>query len=203
MVGIKHIMIVSLSFATLVMGVYGIEQSYHHKVHQQNAPVKSYVKVSEKQDAVSSLKQLAYTPTQQEHVTGAKSEEKPPVKQLTKEFKDRLIQKTDGHFYVKNFKTKKSFINYLSEIMDKQLAKKFVDHYYTETNGKLKVIPTEFIPWFQSTSPYQLKKMSSKSYQLIQHNKSDLHGTYTLAITFKKQTEHWKITEVKINDYTI
>lgn len=199
---IGRVLLVAMTF--MIIGACGMTHSSYSINNNIGKQVASEeVRGQESQPVSEMAYHTSAKPSVAEKTFVDKKEEKPPVVSLTKAFKDRLIQKTTQDYVVTQFKTKKALIQYLTEIMDRKLATKLVDHYYTEKNGVLKIIPMDFIPWFDSNQPYKLTKMSPKIYQLTQHTKSDLHGENNLTIIFKKVNDKWIIEKVKINDYTI
>lgn len=182
---------------TLLIGIpCGIGLS-HHTSHPK---LLSTVRISKTYpgDLSANLINLSYSTKKVKAVT-----DQPDVMSLTKEFKMRMIQKTNDHFVVLNYKTKEELVDSLTGIVERPLAQTFVNHFYTEKNGQLKIIPTEFIPWFDSSKPYTLKKVAKNSYQLEQKNKTSLHGSYRLEIVFRKTKSSWRISSVTINGYTL
>ncbi|MCK6258144.1 hypothetical protein LCY76_16325 [Fictibacillus sp. KIGAM418] len=119
---------------------------------------------------------------------------KPDAKLLSQEFIHKLTPEVDDQYKVKGYSSKEELIRNLSHIASKKVASDYVNGMFEEKNGKLYIIPTDLPPWVEKDKPYELKKLSDTSYHLIQKNKSDLYGEYSITLGFEKVNSHWVIT---------
>lgn len=95
-------------------------------------------------------------------------------------------------------KTKEDFINYYSNISNFNLAGKFLDDYFIEKDGELEHIPTEPPLWFDSEMPFEFRQISENEMIISQYSSTELHGSVTVTIFFKKSTENgWIINDVQ------
>jgi hypothetical protein len=108
-----------------------------------------------------------------------------------------LIQPTDEKYEVVNFDTKDQLIKSFQGLTSMQLAKKLVDAYFFEENGKLFIIPTETPPWFHRDHPYSIAKVNDQVI-IEQTNTTDLYGTYTIILEFCYTNGYgWILNDVK------
>lgn len=124
--------------------------------------------------------------------------EKPDAEKLTQELTDRIVQKTDENYEVKNFSTKDEIQNHLEEVASEELANKITNFYYEERNGSLFLKPTELFPWVNYENAYDLKKVSEFHYKLVQSNQTDLYDNYTIEINFKYVNNSWQIQNFNV-----
>lgn len=122
-----------------------------------------------------------------------------PVEDLINEFSDRLIVDTDDDYRVKDFKSKEELINNLSEIMNKEVAKDYVDIFYREDTDGVYLVPTEGPLLLNFDLPYELNKKDDTTYYAVQENETVLHGKYKLTILFKYSNEKWIIEDIKVD----
>ncbi|MDN4072510.1 hypothetical protein [Fictibacillus terranigra] len=124
---------------------------------------------------------------------------KPDALKLSQEFIQKLTPQVDEQYRVKEYSSKEELIRNLSSIASKKIASDYVNGMFEERSGKLYIIPTDLPPWVEKDKPYELKKLSGTSYHLIQKNKSDLYGEYSITLGFEKVNSHWVITFASIN----
>ncbi|RST72746.1 hypothetical protein D4T97_015110 [Siminovitchia acidinfaciens] len=97
-----------------------------------------------------------------------------------------------------DLKTKEDFINYYRNISDLDLAGEFLNTFFIEKNGVLEHIPTEPPLWFDSKLPYEFRQISETEMIISQYSSTDLHGSATLTIFYKKSAENrWVINDVQ------
>lgn len=125
-------------------------------------------------------------------------ETKPNAKQLSKAFMDKLTPEINDQYKVKDYSNKADLIHDLSTVASKEVASDYVNGMFEERSGGLYIIPTELPPWVEADQPYELKRLSETSYHLIQHNKSDLYGEFSITLGFEKVNSHWVITFASI-----
>jgi hypothetical protein len=109
-----------------------------------------------------------------------------------------LVQPTNEQYQVLHYHNKEELIKSFRPYTSLSLAKKLVDLYYKERDKKLYIIPTETPPWFEESNDYQLNEIDHDIKQIIQTNKSDMYGTYTIKVEFTYTNKHgWIINEVE------
>ncbi|MDM5200165.1 hypothetical protein QUF79_19315 [Fictibacillus enclensis] len=119
--------------------------------------------------------------------------------QLSQEFINKLQTKTDSQYRVKDYSSKSELIKDVRHVASKQMASDYVNGLFEEKKGKLYVVPTDLPPWVEKGQNFELKKLSESSYHLVQHNKSDLYGEYSITLGFEKVNSHWVITFASIS----
>ncbi|GAA0436817.1 hypothetical protein GCM10008983_11910 [Lentibacillus halophilus] len=124
-----------------------------------------------------------------------KAAEKPPVETLSHTFQQLLIQETNKNGRVQTFDSKSELIKKLTDVTTKELAQMYVNEYYHEKDGKLYLEAQDAPVWINTNQPYQTKKLSDQTYQVIQEAESELYGAYTLTVTFQLQDGQWKINK--------
>lgn len=114
-------------------------------------------------------------------------------------FMDILVQDTDNNNQVKNYDTKAGLIKAFDKVASQKVAKKFVNTYYEEQTDGLYVIPTETPAWFNENNDFNVIQLNQDQVKVVQHNFSDLHGTYTVELDFTYDAG-WRITNVVYSD---
>ena len=118
---------------------------------------------------------------------------------LTQEFRSRFLQKTINNNQVKKFNSKVELINYLYEIIKRDIVKQYVNNYYYEKNGNLYLIAKDAPIWLYPDLPFQIKKIDNNTYLAIQKNQTALHGKYTLKVFITRVNNRWKITDYDVD----
>jgi len=114
---------------------------------------------------------------------------------LTNTFMDTLVQETDHNYKVIQFGSNDELINELEKVTTREIAKGFVDYYYTETTEGMYILPTETPPWFLEENDYDMIKVNESTVKVIQDNYTELDGKYRLELEFTYKTD-WKITNI-------
>ena len=98
---------------------------------------------------------------------------------LSQGFRRRFLQETVNNNQVRDFNNKEELINYLSEVINREIAKQYVNNYYYEKNGNLYLIAKDAPTWLFPDKPFQIKKIDNNTYLAIQKNQTAIHGKYT------------------------
>ena len=115
---------------------------------------------------------------------------------LEEEFENRLFQETEeDSFVVKNYDSKEELIEYFSEIMDSNLAETYVDDYYEYVDGELALPPRDGPVMIIEDRDYSLEMIHRRAYKLTQETETELHGKYTLRITYHYENGRWIIKD--------
>jgi hypothetical protein len=118
---------------------------------------------------------------------------------LEEEFENRLFQETEeDSFVVKNYDTKKELIEYFSVIMDSNLADTYVDDYYEYVDGELALPPRDGPVMIIEDRDYELEMIHRREYKLTQETEKELHGEYTLRITYHYENGGWIIKDREV-----
>ncbi|MYL33757.1 hypothetical protein GLW08_18700 [Pontibacillus yanchengensis] len=120
------------------------------------------------------------------------------AEQLMKDLEVRLQPRTNEDGKVVEYKTKDEMVNYLSEVTDQQLAKKLVDNMYEKKDDGLYIQPDEFGPFLSPDKDYKFEKIEEGKYKLVQKNKTDAEGTFTLTVFFKLMNDTYNISDYKV-----
>ena len=111
---------------------------------------------------------------------------------LEVDFENRLFQETEEDSWaVKDFDEKEELIEYFSEIMDRELAETYVDDYYEYMDGELTLPPRDGPVLIIEDRDFYLEMINMREYQVIQETETELHGQYTLTITYKYENGDW------------
>ncbi|MGM7703010.1 hypothetical protein ACSVDE_14865 [Pseudalkalibacillus sp. Hm43] len=107
-------------------------------------------------------------------------------------FMDELLQPYDeSNNKVKNFNTKQELVSHVSSYATEAVAVPYVNMYFEEKEDGLYIIPMCLNPWITDQQPFTMTKIDDKQYKLSQSNSSDMHGSYTIHLTFKQMNEKW------------
>lgn len=142
-------------------------------------------------------KQNASFATTNTQSTKGKDIQHEEIVQLTEQFMDKLVQKTDDQNRVLDFNNKRQLVNSFQSITTTSLAKNYIDYYYKEYNDDLFIIPTETPPWFMKDQDYEKTVAENGQVHVKQQNKTELYGTYTVEFTFAQMDGKWKIVNIK------
>lgn len=113
---------------------------------------------------------------------------------LTDRFMEELVQNTDESYKVVNYQTKKAFIEDFTQLTSQEVAEEYINTYYVQEEDGLYVIPTSTPPWFVKEQAYEMERVAEDTFIITQHNRSELHGEYTLELKLTYQ-DKWKITD--------
>ncbi|EIT85544.1 hypothetical protein A374_09913 [Fictibacillus macauensis ZFHKF-1] len=137
---------------------------------------------------------------QPSHKTQKRVESKSPnVEKLAATFLKDLQPKSDSHNKVLHYTTKRAVVHHMNRVATKSVASRYVNALFTEKHGKLYVVPQDLPPWFQKGHHYSVEKASKQRYKVIQHNKNELYGKYSITLSFAKVNSHWVITSVHVS----
>lgn len=114
---------------------------------------------------------------------------------LTNQFMKILVQDIDSNNKVVNYNTKKELLEEFGKVTTKNVAAEYVDYYYQNKSNGLYIIPTETPPWFNEKNDYDMIQRGENVVKVMQENKSDLYGPYTVEIEFTYNGK-WKITGI-------
>ncbi|SDQ29669.1 hypothetical protein [Virgibacillus salinus] len=115
---------------------------------------------------------------------------------LTNQFMKTLVQDIDSNNKVVNFDRKKELLEEFEKVTTKNVASEYVDYYYRSKPSGLYIVPTETPPWFNEKNDYDMIEKESNVVKVVQENKSDLDGAYTVKIEFT-YNDKWKITDIE------
>ncbi len=123
--------------------------------------------------------------------------------ELEREFRDRLFQDTvDGEGFlpeVRDFDDAASLIDYLAEIMDRDLAEGYVEDFYEEEDGVLYLIPRDGPTFIEEEVPFGVYVQHPGRYYLMQEHQSELvGGRYRLRVDYQYAGESWIILDRQI-----
>lgn len=116
---------------------------------------------------------------------------------LMSKFIKKLVQETDEDYRVIQFANKEELLDDFEEIMSREIAKVYVDFYFTEKNGNLYIVPTETPPWFHEKNEYDMIQINDNQIKMIQENDSVFYGQYVIELILT-YSDQWKITDVRI-----
>ncbi|WP_164668295.1 hypothetical protein [Virgibacillus doumboii] len=114
---------------------------------------------------------------------------------LTEEFMDILVQDTNNQYKVIHFDTKEALLKEFERVTIRNVAAKYVDYYFQEKKNGLFIRPTETPPWFNAGNDYDMIKVEDNVVKVVQKNKTDLYGAYTVKFEFTYDNQ-WKITNI-------
>ncbi|MFB4169247.1 hypothetical protein [Virgibacillus sp. JSM 102003] len=114
---------------------------------------------------------------------------------LTNQFMQTLVQDIDSNNKVVNYNTKNELLEEFEKVTTKNVAIKYVDYYYQNKTNGLYIKPTETPPWFNEKNDYDMIRREDNVVKVIQENKSDLYGAFTVEIEFTYH-DKWKITDI-------
>lgn len=115
---------------------------------------------------------------------------------LTEQFMDTIVQDTDNNYQIIHYHTKNELLDEFEKISTREVAEPYVDFYFEEKEDGLYIIPTETPPWFNPNNDYDIIPSNNKVV-IIQNNKTDLDGKYTIQYEFTHGADGWKITEIE------
>ncbi|KGP70801.1 hypothetical protein [Pontibacillus yanchengensis] len=134
--------------------------------------------------------------SESEASTKTLSEDK--AEQLMKDLEVRLQPRTNEDGKVIEYETKEEMVSYLSEVTDQQLAKKLVDKMYEDKEDGLYIQPDEFGPFLSPDKDYNFEEVEEGKYKLVQKNKTDAEGSFTLTVFFKLMNDTYNISDYKV-----
>lgn len=114
---------------------------------------------------------------------------------LTNQFMDLLVQEIDKTNKVVHFASKGELLDEFEKVTTRKIASKYVSFYFKEKANGLYVVPTETPPWFNGNNDYDMIRVEDNMIKVVQHNKTDLYGAYTVEIEFTYDNK-WKITNI-------
>ncbi len=114
---------------------------------------------------------------------------------LTNQFMQTLVQDIDSNNKVVNYNTKNELLEEFEKVTTKNVAAEYVDYYYQNKSSGLYIKPTETPPWFNEKNDYDMIQKEDNVVKVVQENKSDLYGPYTVEIEFT-YNDKWKITDI-------
>ncbi|MCC2249443.1 hypothetical protein JUJ52_05620 [Virgibacillus sp. AGTR] len=161
-------------------------------ISTEKEPILAAAKV-EKQSVTGVDKGIANN-TSNEQVTNNLSHD--TIIKRTNQLLDFLQQDTDENYQVITFNTKQELLEEFSKIATKNVVEPYIDYYYQERSNGLYIIPTEIPPWIDENNSYRTIPVHDDKVKLIQHNKSALHGKYTIEIEFTYE-DIWRISNIK------
>ncbi|MFG6119516.1 hypothetical protein [Thalassobacillus sp. B23F22_16] len=147
------------------------------------------------------MHQESVTDPEEKKASSAESEnkeslDKATIEERTDQFMEQLVQKTDENYKVLNYDSKAALLEGFEPIATRKAAKEYVDFYYKEKQSGLYILPTETPPWFVNGQPYDTIDIDKNHKKVIQKNKNELYGDYTIAITFIYDGK-WRIQEIE------
>ncbi len=190
----KKISILTIVF--VMTALFTMQQSFISAENTKDKIVQSHSNRSEVHSNKNSKEDLTFATT---HKQSTKSQDiqHEDIVQLTDQFMNKLVQKTDEQNRVLEFDNKTQLVKSFQSITTTSLAKKYIDYYYKEYNDDLFIVPTETPPWFVDDQDYE-KTVAENGHVLVkQQNKTELYGGYTVEFTFAKQDGKWKIIDIK------
>ncbi|MGP4079001.1 hypothetical protein ACTWQL_03735 [Pseudalkalibacillus sp. R45] len=101
---------------------------------------------------------------------------------------------------VKNFDSKQELIMYLNRYASENVASLYVEDLFEEKEDGLYIIPMCSPAWVTKNEPFTLVKINEERYQLNQTNTSDMHGHYTIQLTFTLENDNWVIESVNFKE---
>ncbi|GAA0588283.1 hypothetical protein GCM10009001_00130 [Virgibacillus siamensis] len=126
---------------------------------------------------------------------GKKKISRDTIVSLTDRFRDILVQELDKHNKVVHYDSKETLLDEFENIATRKTASKYVDFYFKEKADGLYVIPTETPAWFQKNRNYDMIRKDENVVQVVQQNKSELYGAYTVVFEFTYK-DKWMITNI-------
>lgn len=109
-------------------------------------------------------------------------------------YKALHVERVGATNEIKNYQTKETLIDAVSEAAHEKLAKEFVDEFFTEKDGRLYIIsrgaPAQILP----NSPYDFNQIDEYTYEIIQDEADMMRGPYRLKVEFKYLDGQWKIS---------
>ncbi|HLR62717.1 MAG TPA: hypothetical protein VK097_09785 [Lentibacillus sp.] len=168
----------------------------------------SVIMSSTTQQTVSANKPSQSHESSKAALSKGKEIEKPELKQelsheqivsLTGAFMDKLLQETDDSNKVIHYSTKNALLKEFEKIASNEVAAEYVGFYFKERTDGLYIKPTETPPWFQENNDYDMIKQDNNTVLVIQKNKSDLYGTYSVKFEFTWENNQWKISNINHN----
>lgn len=133
--------------------------------------------------------------------TGTDNIPEVPLEKLTNEFRNGIYQEVEPDSRkVINFDTKENWIEHMTEIMDKDLARKYADDFFYEENGDLYLISRGGPPVLLLDKPYDMKTIDDRKVQVKQINKENMmFGEYELTVTYEYRDGRWVICDREFN----
>lgn len=104
------------------------------------------------------------------------------------DFSNYLFQETSGNNVVVNYDSKTDLIMDMKNVMSESLAEEYVDSYFQEEDGELKIIAKDGPPMLTEENPLNVSKLAEGEFLVSQENENMLRGQYRLEI-YLKDTE--------------
>ncbi len=143
------------------------------------------------------------THNQQEKPSPDDSERQLPEEKaidILQKYKETFMVETSANGDVQDFESKKEIVNHYKSIMSTDLAEAYVNQYFKEESGNLKIIATEAPIWFDETQPFQFENINDSTYHVIQERQSELYGhkEFTFELTYSEN--NWVVNRVKSDE---
>ncbi|WP_377890697.1 LPXTG cell wall anchor domain-containing protein [Alkalihalobacillus sp. R86527] len=117
---------------------------------------------------------------------------KPPVEELEEQFSNLFNVETEENNYVKDYDTLAEMRKVFENIMTPDLAKKTVETFFKEVDGRLMFLPQDSEAKLLSDVDYELRKIDDNHYKLLQTAELEIYGgTYRLEIDYIYESGKW------------
>ncbi|EDL64077.1 hypothetical protein [Bacillus sp. SG-1] len=135
---------------------------------------------------------------------GQQSEDSPEDMSLTKEEAADILQQYETTFMVETnedgtveaYETEEELLSHFKTIMSDELAQTYVDEFFREDSGQLKIIATEPPVWLNPEVDYEFNKKNETTYHVVQRKNSELRGDREYTFELKYQSNQWIVSEV-------
>lgn len=168
-------------------------------------------KTDTEKEQVDTEKEQTDTEREQENTDNKKQEEPVAVEPTKEELAgiiNEFMQTADNlndtinydiNYKYPGLKTKEEFYRHFYHLADKQLVKYYFEDRLEEHKDGLYIVPMGGTVYsaFLDSDPYEIKKISTNEYQIIQEHSSEYFGQDILMYVFTKQNGQWKLTEFK------
>lgn len=124
----------------------------------------------------------------------ADSHGEPPVKELEQKFENLIFQETEDN-KLKNYDSIHKLEEDMNGIMTFPLTDYYLERFFIEQNGKLKIKATDGPILLNMDKEFTLEKMADDHYRLTQQGKNQLKGAYTLTIDYKYSAGRWVLAD--------
>lgn len=116
---------------------------------------------------------------------------KPPVEELEQQFVDLIYQETAEDQEVQNYDALGALKQDLQGIMMAPLADHYLEEFFYEENDNLYLTARDGPIQLNTEEDYQLEQVNDTTYKLTQTSSNELHGDYTLTITYSYEAGRW------------
>lgn len=115
---------------------------------------------------------------------------------ILQQYETTFMVETNEDGTVENYETEEELLSHFKTIMSDKLAQTYVDEFFREDSGQLKIIATEPPVWLNPEVDYELRKKNETTYHVVQRKNSELRGDRKYTFELTHRSNQWIVSKV-------